>query len=47
MKLLEGRDHVFNIVEQLAFRQFQLQILRRQPGFFEYLAHQADQLALP
>jgi len=40
-QLLEGRDDVLDTVQQLAFGEFQLQVVRRQAGFFQYLAHQA------
>ncbi|MNV14132.1 hypothetical protein D3C71_1048070 [compost metagenome] len=37
---------MFDAVQQLAFGEFQLQQLRRQPGLFQHLPHQTDQLAL-
>ena len=45
-QLLEGCDDVFDAVEQLAFGEFQLKVVRRQPGFLQHLAHQTDQFAL-
>jgi hypothetical protein len=45
MELLEGGDDVLDAVQQLAFGEFQLQQVRRQPTPAAP-AHQADQLAL-
>ena len=43
---MEGADDTFDVLHQLAFGELQLEEMRLQVGFLEYLAHQAGQIAL-
>src|SRR5690606_25796393 len=45
-QLLADADGVVDIVQQLALGQFQLQQMRRQPGFLQHLTYQSYEIAL-